>query len=106
MEDPYNAHDSTITESPYSSNTLIDFKNNILGLQHVYMGLMAVKGFMIWSLQNNLQLDQQIQATNQCGREFFRPDHRTIMKKPYTHQRIQVKQTMDQLDALNDIAGK
>ncbi len=39
MFDPYAAKDSFLTESPYSGNTLIDFKSNIIGVRNVYMGL-------------------------------------------------------------------
>ena len=49
MADPYNAHDSTITESPYSSNTLVDFKSNIVGLQQVYTGINGKqRHYMTW----------------------------------------------------------
>ncbi len=54
MKEPFDAYDSTITESPYSSNTLIDFKNNIIGLQNVYMGSMAERDCTIWLLRNSL----------------------------------------------------
>ena len=62
MKEPFDAYDSTITESPYSSNTLIDFKNNIIGLQNVYMGLNGGKGLHDLVAAKQSALDQQIQT--------------------------------------------
>lgn len=102
MADPYNAHDSTITESPYSSNTLVDFKNNILGLQQVYLGVDGSKGIHSLVAAKNLQLDQQIQLQiNAAVNSFNNITER--YEEAIFNQRPLVKQTMDQLAALNDM---
>jgi predicted lipoprotein len=102
MADPYNAHDSTITESPYSSNTLVDFKSNIQGLQQVYMGIDEHKGIRDLVAAKNLQLDQQIQQKINAAINSFDKITERYEEAIY-NQRSLVKQTMDQLDALDDI---
>lgn len=62
MYNPYINYDSTLTESPYSGNSLIDFKNNILGAQQVYMGTSGGKGLKDLVAAKNASLDQQIQT--------------------------------------------
>jgi predicted lipoprotein len=62
MWNPYINKDSSLTESPYSGNSLIDFKNNIIGLQQVYMGLNGGKGIKDLVAAKNKSLDNQIQA--------------------------------------------
>lgn len=62
MYNPYINKDSSLTESPYSGNSLTDFKNNIIGLQQVYMGLNGGKGLKDLVAAKNAQLDQQIQT--------------------------------------------
>ena len=101
MADPYNAHDSTITESPYSSNTLVDFKTNILGLQQVYLGIDGSKGIHDLVAAKNLQLDQQIQQQISAAVSSFNNITKRYEEAIF-HQRPQVKQTMDQLSALDE----
>src|SRR6202012_2372026 len=62
MYNPYITNGSSLSESPYSGNSLIDFKNNIIGLQQVYMGLSGGKGIKDLVAARNKALDQQIQA--------------------------------------------
>jgi predicted lipoprotein len=62
MYNPYITKDSSLSESPYSGNSLIDFKNNIIGLQQVYMGLSGGKGIKDLVAAKNKALDQQIQT--------------------------------------------
>ncbi len=62
MYNPYITKDSTLTESPYSGNSLTDFKNNIVGLQQVYMGLNGGKGLKDLVAAKNTSLDNQIRA--------------------------------------------
>ena len=62
MYNPYITKDSTLTESPYSGNSLTDFKNNIIGLQQVYMGLNGGKGLKDLVAAKNTSLDVQIQS--------------------------------------------
>lgn len=60
MYNPYITKDSSLSESPYSGNSLTDFKNNIIGVQQVYMGL-GGKGIKDLVAAKNKSLDQQIQ---------------------------------------------
>jgi putative iron-regulated protein len=102
MLEPYNARDSAITESPYSSNTLTDFRNNILGLQQVYMGINGYKAIHDLVAAKNLQLDQKIQTQMNAAVHSF--DNITERyEEAIFNQRTQVKQTMDQLTALNEL---
>jgi uncharacterized iron-regulated protein len=101
MKEPFDAYDSTITESPYSSNTLIDFKNNIIGLQNVYMGN-GGKGLHDLVAAKQSALDQQIQAKISAALISFDQITERYEQAIYT-QRIQVKNTMDLLDDVNDL---
>jgi len=102
MKEPYDAYDSTITESPYSSNTLIDFKNNIIGLQNVYMGLNGGKGLHDLVAAKQSALDQQIQTKISAALISFNQITERYEQAIYS-QRIQVKNTMDLLDDVNDL---
>jgi putative iron-regulated protein len=102
MYEPFIAKDSAITESPYSSNTLIDFKNNILGMQHVYMGLNGGKGIRNLVAAKQLDLDQKIQAQMNAAINSFSQITDRYEMAIFT-QRTQVQNTMDQLAALNEL---
>jgi len=61
----YLEHDPSLEESPYAQNSLIDFKNNIIGVQNVYLGKYSAAGDA--SLEDlvkeyNLSLDGEIKA--------------------------------------------
>jgi putative iron-regulated protein len=102
MYEPFVAYDSTITESPYSSNTLIDFKNNIIGLRNVYMGLNGGKGIHDLVANKQLDLDQRIQAKiNSAIASFDQITQR--YEEAIFNQRIQVQNTMDQLSELSEL---
>lgn len=63
MKEPYDATDSSIVESPFSGNSLIDFKNNIKGARDVYMGtFLGSNGKSLHHLvaAKNLSLDNKI----------------------------------------------
>jgi putative iron-regulated protein len=102
MYEPFVARDSLITESPYSNNTLVDFKSNIMGLQQVYMGINGGRGIRNLVASKNLQLDQKIQAQINAALNSF--DQITERyEEAIFDQRTQVQQTMDQLAALNEL---
>lgn len=102
MYEPFIAKDSTITESPYSSNTLIDFKSNILGMQQVYMGLNGGKGIRNLVAAKQLDLDQKIQAQINAAINTFSQITDRYEVAIFT-QRTQVQNTMVQLAALNTL---
>jgi len=62
MWHPYLSKDSSLAESPYSGNSLADFKNNIIGAQQVYLGLGGGKGMKDLVAAKNKALDNKIQA--------------------------------------------
>ena len=100
MYEPFAARDSTITESPYSGNTLIDFENNILGLQQVYLGINGGTGISNLIAAKNLQLDQQVKAAiNTANVSFAQITDRYELA--IFDQRVQVQNTMNALAALD-----
>ena len=48
MKEPFDARNPKIVESPYSGNSTLDFKNNIIGLQTVYLGRNGSSGISNW----------------------------------------------------------
>jgi putative iron-regulated protein len=102
MYEPFIAKDSTITESPYSGNTLIDFKNNILGLQEVYMGVNGGRGLRNLVAAKQLDLDQKIQAQINAAVNSFSQITERYELAIFT-QRTQVQNTMDLLAALSEL---
>lgn len=102
MFEPFIAQDSTITESPYSSNTLDDFRHNIIGLQNVYLGLNNGKGIKDLVTAKNKDLDNQIRTQIQTAISSF--DNITMRYEVAIYkQRTLVQQTMDQLGVLKDL---
>ncbi|QEC69813.1 hypothetical protein FRZ67_21845 [Panacibacter ginsenosidivorans] len=61
MKEPFDAKDAQLVESPYSGNSTIDFKNNIIGIQNVYLGLNGGKGLKDLVAAKNKSLDNTIQ---------------------------------------------
>jgi predicted lipoprotein len=102
MYEPFVARDSNITESPYSSHTLEDFRNNIVGLQNVYLGLNNGKGIKDLVAAKNKDLDNQIQAKIQSAISSFDNITERFEEAIYD-QRTLVQQTMDQLASLKDL---
>jgi predicted lipoprotein len=60
----YEAQDPSLEESPYAQNSLIDFTNNITGVQNVYLGKYSADGTSLEDLvrKYNLTLDGEIKA--------------------------------------------
>ena len=102
MYAPYIARDSTITESPYSDNSLADFKNNIIGAQNVYLGLNGGKGLKDLVAARNKSLDNQIRAQFTAAINSF--DNITERyEQAIFNQRLQIQQTLAQLQTLQDL---
>lgn len=101
MKEPYDAKDSSLVESPYSGNSLIDFKNNIIGAQNVYLGLNGGKGLSDLVAAKNKSLDNTIKGLFATAINSF--DNITLTyEKAIWDQRVQCQQTMDALIALKD----
>ena len=64
IDEPFTAQDPSLEESPFAQNSIIDFTNNIKGVQDVYLGKYSTDGKGLEDLvrQYNLQLDSDIKA--------------------------------------------
>lgn len=94
--------DSTITESPYSHNSVADFKNNIIGARNVY--LCAYDGKTGKSLSdlvkaNNAALDQDIKQSFEAAINSF-GGITTTFEQAIFSQRTQVQNTITAINAL------
>jgi predicted lipoprotein len=103
MYNPFSTKDSSLAESPYSGNSLIDFKNNIIGAQQVYLGYNGGKGIKDLVAAKNKDLDAKIQAAitaavnsfdNISGADNMR------FEVAITQRRTQIQTTMDLLNTL------
>ena len=93
MKEPFDARDPAIVESPYSGNSAIDFKNNITGIQNVYMGLHGGKGLKDIISAKNKSLDNTLQSKILGAINSF--DNITVnFEEAIITQRVQVQQTM------------
>ena len=103
MYNPYVNYDSTLAESPYSGNSLTDFKNNIIGAQQVYLGLNGGKGIKDLVAAKNKDLDNKIQAAFTSAINSFDnisgSDNMRFEVAIYK-RRTQVATTMTQLNTL------
>ena len=104
MKEPFGTSiataDSNIVESPYSNNSTLDFKNNIIGLKNVYMGKSDGKGLSYLVASKNKDLDNRIQAQINAAVNSF--DNITLPygQAIYGSQRTQIQNTMDALETL------
>ena len=103
MEEPYAAMDSAIVESPFSGNSITDFRNNIIGLENVYLGKWTSDGKGINEVvaEKNISLDNALRSKITAAVNSF--DAITL---PYEQaifdQRTQIKNTQNALAALKD----
>ncbi len=101
--DNYQTNGADLVESPYSGNSITDFKNNIIGLQNVYLGKYKEDGRGLNELvaAKNKSLDNKIQTQITEAINSF--DNITVpFEEAITTQRIQVQQTMDKLATLQE----
>lgn len=101
MEEPYVSMDPKTVESPYSGNSVPDFKNNIIGLQNVYLGRYTATGNSLSSLVaiNNASLDNAIKAQIAAAIASF--DNITVpYEQAIISQRTQIQATQATLATL------
>lgn len=101
MKEPFDTQDPGTVESPYSGNSLTDFKNNIVGLQNVYLGKYTTDGKGINDLvaARNKALDNKIQSQIAAAISSF--DNITVYyEEAIISQRVQAQQVMDALGTL------
>ena len=110
MKEPFDAEAFTpgsgaeLVESPFSGNSLIDFKNNIIGAYNVYLGKYATQGKGIADLvqQKNRALDNNIRLKFETAINSF--DNITVTyEEAIVSQRIQCQQTMSAIANLSTL---
>ena len=103
MKEPYDARDPQLVESPYSGNSTTDFKNNIIGIQNVYLGLNGGKGLSALVAAKNKSLDNTIQSELTAAINSFDniPGYyeEAILT---TDGRVKIQQTMDAMATLKE----
>ena len=106
MYNPYITQDSSLSESPYSHNSLTDFKNNIIGAQQVYLGLSGSNGVSALVAAKNKDLDNKIQAAFTSAINSFDnisgSDNMTFELAIF-NRKTQIVTTMNQLNALQNL---
>ncbi len=109
MVDPFSPADSTRTESPYSHNSIADFKNNIIGARNVYLRTYNNKtGKSLSDLvkANNTSLDNEIRQRFDIAINSFDGITTTFEQAIY-NQRSQVQNTITALNSLKEsVEGK
>ncbi len=102
MKEPFDAQNPAIVESPYSGNSTTDFKNNIVGVQNVYLckyGSNSGKGLKDLVASKNLSLDNKLQ--NQITAAINSFDNITAYYEvAIINQKVQCQQTMAALATL------
>ncbi len=102
MLEPFTAMDPALVESPYSGNSTVDFKNNIIGLQNVYLGKYGSNngsGINELVASKNISLDNDLQAQITAAINSF--DNITeVYEVAIISQRVQCQNTMNALGTL------
>ncbi len=104
MKEPFDAMDPSIVESPYSGNSINDFRNNIIGLQNVYLGKYATndgKGINDLVASKNIALDNKIQSQITAAISSF-SNITMYYEDAIINQRLQCQQTMIALNTLKN----
>ena len=102
MAEPFNALDSNIVESPFSDNSVIDFKNNIIGLGNVYNGTYSStlgKGITDLVAAKNVSLDNKIRQQITAAINSFSPITLSYELAIF-NQRTQITNTRAALETL------
>lgn len=103
ISEPFVNADPSLEESPFSQNSLTDFKNNIIGVSNVYYGKYSVDGFGIHSFleKHNLTLHGKITGLIDNAIKSF--DGITVpFGQAITQQPTQVQNTIDQINLLKN----
>lgn len=103
MYEPFIQKNPAIVESPFSGNSAIDFKNNIIGAYNVYLGKFIDDGTGINDLvkAKNIALDNEITQKFQAAIGSF--DNITVpYEQAIISQRVQCQNVMN---AINDLSA-
>lgn len=105
MKDPFETKNPQTVESPYSGNSITDFRDNIIGVENVYLGKFGTgdgKGLNELVASGNISLDNTIQAKITAAINSF--NNITVnYEEAIINQRVQCQQTMDALAILKDL---
>lgn len=93
MKEPYDARDPELVESPYSGNSVTDFKNNIIGVQNVYLGLNGGASLSDLVAAKNKSLDNTLKTQIAAAVGSFDKITENY-EDAILDQRVQVQQTM------------
>lgn len=102
--EPFAAQDPSLEESPFSGNSLTDFRNNIQGVKNIYEGKYKVDGYGIEDLvkKNNLSLNASIHAKLNNALFSF-----NLITDPFgtaiITQRSQIQQSIDAINELKKV---
>ena len=99
--DPFSGSDPSLEESPYSQNSLTDFKNNIQGVKNVYYGDYMADGFGLndFLIQNNLSIHSTVSANLENALNAFNGITVPFSQAIFT-QRPQIQHVINQINTL------
>lgn len=103
IAEPFVLLDPTLEESPFSQNSLVDFKNNIQGVKNVYFGNFKNDGFGLndFTSKNNLSLHNKIASEMENALSSFNaisiPFGQAIIQQP-----TQVQHVINQVNILKE----
>lgn len=101
ITEPFVAADPTLEESPYSSNSITDFKNNITGVQNVYFGKYNADGYGLENLVKKYNLSLHNKIVNQLDNAINSFNGITVpFGQAITSQPTQVQNTIDRINEL------
>ena len=106
--EPFSANgnhgDSTLVESPYSDNSMTDFKNNITGAYYVYIGKYKTQGKGLSDIVqlSNKSLDLEIKNKFQTAINSFNNVNMSFEQAIYL-QRDQLQNTIDAIGDVRDV---
>ncbi len=104
LAEPYEAKNPSLEESPFASNSITDFTNNIKGVQNVYLGKYKTDGKGLEDLvrAHNLSLDADIKAKLDAAISSL-GKITDPFGKAITTQAVQIQNAMDAINALKTI---
>jgi|JI10StandDraft_1071094.scaffolds.fasta_scaffold126870_3 putative iron-regulated protein len=103
IAEPFTLADPSLEESPFSQNSLVDFKNNIQGVKNVYFGTFQTDGYGLHDFmsKNNLSLHNKIATEIENALASFNgitvPFGQAIIQQP-----TQVQHVINQINILNE----
>jgi len=101
MQDPLILQDPEMEESQFSSNSVTDFRNNLIGVKNVYFCMYGQDGTGLneWVASKNLALDNKIQVRISAAVASFDNITQPYGQAIFTQQ-IQIQQAQDAINAL------